>query len=206
MSSLLEPESSFTQSTTVESTTTNQSHGKKWRAPVWLLCRRPTEDEDQDLLYCPHCPLDSDKPLYSTDKSENMKKHLIGQHQVLVPKKVSKSQEVVQQQLKQYYQQAEANDDTAEFDSEILRSYLHKAVITEALISLIVVRNLSFCLAEWPEFYTLCQALNRESEGIITTCHSSIYNQVCKAWGRHKDVVRRELQAALSRIHISLDI
>jgi len=95
MSSLLESDSSFTQSTIIESTTTSQSHGKKWRAPVWLLCRRPTEDEDHDLLYCPYCPLDSDKPPYSTNKSENMKKHLIRQHQVLVPKKVSKSQEVV---------------------------------------------------------------------------------------------------------------
>jgi hypothetical protein len=41
---------------------------------------------------------------------------------------------------------------------------------------------------------------------MITTSHSGIYNQVSKAWGKHKDVVRRELQAALSRIHISLDI
>jgi len=193
MSSLLKPDPSFTRLTTVESTTTSQIYGKKWRAPVWLLCRRPTEDEDQDLLYYPHCPLDSDKPPYSTNKSEDMKKHLIGQHQVLVPKKVSKSQEVIQQQLKQYYQQAKANNDTAEFDSEILRSYLHKAVITEALISLIVVQNLSFCFAKWPKFYTLCQALNRESKGIITTCHSSIYNQVCKAQGRYKDIAQQEL-------------
>jgi hypothetical protein len=42
--------------------------------------------------------------------------------------------------------------------------------------------------------------------GIITTTHSRIYTQVNKAWTRHKDVVRRVLQSALTRIHISLDI
>jgi hypothetical protein len=135
-----------------------------------------------------------------------MKKHLLGRHEVVIPKQSSKNQVVVRQQLKQYYYQAEASGDTIELDSEILRSCLNKVVITEALISLIVVQNLSFCLAEWPEFHTLCQALNRESEGIITMSHSGIYNQVSEAWGKHKDIVRRELQAALSRIHISLDI
>lgn len=206
MSSLPELDSSFTQSTTAESTTTTQRHSKKWRSPVWVHCRRPTEDEDQDFLYCPHCPLNSEEPPYGTDISENMKKHLVGQHQIIIAKKISKHQETARQQLNQYYHQAQASGDTRELDSEILRSCLNKAVITEALISLIVVRNLSFCLAEWPEFHTLCQALNPESEGIITTSHSGIYNKVSEAWVKHKDVVRRELQAALSRIHISLDI
>jgi hypothetical protein len=46
MSSLPELDSSFTQSTTAESTTTTQRHSKKWRSPIWVHCRRPTEDED----------------------------------------------------------------------------------------------------------------------------------------------------------------
>ena len=41
---------------------------------------------------------------------------------------------------------------------------------------------------------------------MITTGHQGVYNKVTEAWEKHKDVVRRELQAALSRIHISLDI
>jgi hypothetical protein len=42
--------------------------------------------------------------------------------------------------------------------------------------------------------------------GKITTSHSGVYNKVKEAWEKHKDVVRRELQSALSHIHISLDI
>ena len=48
--------------------------------------------------------------------------------------------------------------------------------------------------------------LNRKSKGKITTSYSRVVNKVKKAWGKHKDVVRRELQSALSRIHISLNI
>jgi hypothetical protein len=50
MSSLLDPEASFTCSTTAESIETSQSHAKKWRAPVWAFCRRPMLDENQDFL------------------------------------------------------------------------------------------------------------------------------------------------------------
>ena len=96
--------------------------------------------------------------------------------------------------------------ETEEFDIEVLEACLDTTVITEALISLIVVRNLSYALVEWPEFHTLCQVLNCASKGKITTSHSGVANKVKEAWGKHKDVVRRALQSALSHIHISLDI
>jgi hypothetical protein len=55
--------------------------------------------------------------------------------------------------------------ETEEFDTAVLENCLDMAVITEALITLIVVRNLSYALVEWPEFHTLCQVLNRASRG-----------------------------------------
>jgi hypothetical protein len=112
------------------------------------------------------------------------------------------------EQLKQLWYQAQADGDNEveEFDTEVLEACLNIAVITEALISLIVVRNLSFTLVEWPEFHTFCQVLNRACEGKITTSHSGVYNKVKEAWGKHKDIVRQTLQVAISYIHISLDI
>jgi hypothetical protein len=41
---------------------------------------------------------------------------------------------------------------------------------------------------------------------MITTIYSQIKERVKKAWIKYKNVVRRELQLALSRIHISLNI
>jgi hypothetical protein len=83
---------------------------------------------------------------------------------------------------------------------------LNIAVITEALISLIIVRNLSFALIKWPEFHTFCQALNRACKSKITTSYSGVYNKVKEAWERYKDIVQRTLQLVVSLIHISLDI
>ena len=79
-------------------------------------------------------------------------------------------------------------------------------MLIEALLSLIVVRNQPFTLVEWPEFHALCRALNPAYEGKITTAHSQVQAHLRIVWPKHKDIVRRELQAALSRIHISCDI
>jgi hypothetical protein len=210
MSSFLEPESSYTRSISIESTETSQSYNKKWRAPVWAYCRRPAPDENQDHLYCPHYPPEPRpkdyKGPFNSSNSTNMATHLKRHHQILVEKTTNKSHELASQQLRQYYHEVEANSDTTELDAEILRKHLFQAVITEALITLIVVRNLSFCIVEWAEFHTLCQALNKECKGMITTTHSQVKERVREAWAKHKDVVRRVLQSAISRIHISLDI
>jgi hypothetical protein len=206
MSSLLEPDSSFAASASAESSTTTQSQSTKWRSNVWEHCRRPTKDENTAFLYCSHCLLDSGKSPYGTAIAQNMKKHLKTHHQIVVEKALSKNQVAVNKQMRQLYQQAGANSERDEFDTEILEACLDTSVITEALITLIVVRNLSFILVEWPEFHTLCQVLNRASEGKITTSHSGVANKVKEAWDKHKDAVQQSLQAALSHIHISLDI
>jgi hypothetical protein len=201
MSSLLELDSSFTRSTSEGSTT--QSKSKKWKAPCWEYCRRPTQDDPrQDVLYCAQCSTDP----YGTQISKNMTNHLRRHHQILVAPSIGKGQVAVNEQLKQLWHQAQANEDVEEFDDEVLAACLNTTVITEALISLIVVRNLSFTLVEWPEFHTFCQVLNRACKGKITTSHSGVYNKVKEAWEKHKDVVRQTLQAAISHIHLSLDI
>jgi midasin (ATPase involved in ribosome maturation) len=135
-----------------------------------------------------------------------MAMHLKRHHQISVKKTTSKSHKLASQQLKQYYHKVEANSDTTKLDTEILKKYFFQVVIIEALVILIVVRNLSFCIVEWAEFHTLCQALNKECKGMITTTHSQVKERVREAWAKHKNVVRRVLQSAISCIHISLDI
>jgi len=62
----------------------------------------------------------------------------------------------VNKQMRQLYQQARVDSKREEFDTKILKACLNTLVITEALITLIVVQNLSFTLVKWLEFYTLC--------------------------------------------------
>jgi hypothetical protein len=212
MSSLPELDSSFARSATVDSTTSTLSHDKKkWRSPIWQYCRHPILDEDQTHLYCTQCPSDPTHEDYNNgpfhgNHAENMKKHLKRHYSIVLKKALSKNQAEVNHQLRQLYYQAEATSHTDELDAKILHAQLNRDVIIEALITLIVVRNLSFCLAEWPEFHTLYQALNPEYEGVIAISHPTIAARVSEAWTRHKDVVRRVLQGALTRIHISLDM
>ena len=93
MSSLLEPDSSFTQSTARELATTTQNHSKKKRSPVWAYCYNPTKDKDQELLYCSCCTIDYlEESLYSSKISKNIKKHLFLHYRINVLKAISKGQ------------------------------------------------------------------------------------------------------------------
>ena len=210
MSFLLEADSSVAPSITPESTTTSQARKKgKKSSPVWAHTRMPLEDEDPDLLYCSYYeqgPTAARAP-YGSESSSAMTKHINRYHPLIsIEKAMNKKQEVVNQQLRQLYRQAKTNGDTEEFNLEVLKASLDEPVLLEALITLIVVRNLSFTMVEWPEFHTFCQVLNKACEDKITTTHSTVRIKVEEAWKKHKDIVRRTLQAALSHIHISLDI
>ena len=61
-------------------------------------------------------------------------------------------------------------------------------------------------MVEWTEFQVLCQVLNKACKGKVPTAHSTVSEYIKEAWIRHKDVVRTVVQAAISHIHISLDI
>jgi hypothetical protein len=197
--------SSFVQSTTQESSQTRAQ--TKWRSPVWRYCRTACkeDDEDPDYLYCTRCT-DPDKKPYGSNIATNMKNHLARAHEIIIEKTAGKIQATVVQQLKQLYLQAEVSGQTDEIDTQVFQSYLNQEVIDEALVSLIVVRNLPFRMVEWPEFHTLCQTLNPESKDLITTAHSQVIKKIKTCWNSHKDIVRRDLQSAISSIHLSLDI
>jgi len=78
-----------------------------------------------------------------------MTKHINRKHPLIVIKKlVSKNQVIMNQQLRQLYHQAKANKDIKEFDLDILKASLDQKVLTKALITLIVVRNLLFAMVE----------------------------------------------------------
>jgi hypothetical protein len=218
MSSFLEPGSSYApsasdkaSSTRLKSKTILVVNGKKLTAPCWAYCRAPTpEDRNQNHAYCTVCDEtedveDSEDKPYGTIVSTNMIHHLSHHHKIVIPTTRSKTQLTVNEQLKNLWDQA-PDDEIQDFSTEVLAAQLNIGVITEALITLIVVRNLSFAIVEWPEFHTFCQVLNRACEGFITTAHSGVYNKVKEAWVRHKGTVRAVVQGAISQIHIAVDI
>ena len=60
----------------------------------------------------------------------------------------------------------------------------------KALISLIVVRNISYYIVKWTEFQVLCQVLNKACNGKVPIAHSTVSKYVKEAWIKHKDIVR----------------
>ena len=89
---------------------------------------------------------------------------------------------------------------------QILKKSINKATFIEALISLIIIYNLSFYIVEWLAFYAFCQVLNAACEGMIPTAYATIRTKVEEAFFKHKDTVKKALQSAISSIHLSLDI
>jgi hypothetical protein len=135
-----------------------------------------------------------------------MRLHLESKHEIIVERSPGPVNEEATRQLQQLYIRAQSSGQTHELNNQIFRGHLDSGAITEALVTLIVVRNLPFRIVEWPEFHALCRTLNPQSSNVITTAHSQVIKKVEQTWLLHKDVVRKKLQSAISSIHLSLDI
>ena len=198
-SSLLPP------STTQDSVKTGSKKSKRGRSAhtTWVHTRTARDGEDSRLKFCIHCTV---PPPYSTSVSTNMRGHLESKHGIIVDRTLGPIQVETVRQLQQLYTQAQSSDQTEAIDTQAYRKCLDHDAINEALITLIIVRNLPFRVVEWPEFHALCQVLNPESSDFITTAHSQITKKIEQSWQARKDVVRKKLQSAVSSIHLSLDI
>ena len=76
---------------------------------------------------------------------------------------------------------------------QILKKSINKATLIKALISLIIIYNLSFYIVEWLAFYAFCQVLNAACEGMILTAYATVYTKVKEAFFKHKDTVKKAL-------------
>jgi hypothetical protein len=172
-----------------------------WAQSRWGIA---ANGEDPKKHYCIHCTT-TDK-IYSTKTTTNFCTHLEKEHRIIIEREPTSIQAIVLQQLKSLYLQAKSAGESKEIDTQVFQGYLDQDAINEALVSLIVVRSLPFRAVEWPELHTLCQLLNPEAKDFLTTAHSQVSRKINQSWIYHKDSIRRKLQSAISRIHLSLDI
>jgi len=171
-------------------------------ASTWAHTRAAGQGENPASKYCKYCTEDP----YGTHVSTNMRGHLKSKHDITVEVTRSAVETKAIRQLQDLYSRAESSEQTKEIDKLAFKKHLNQDVIDEALVSLIVVRNLAFRIATWPEFHTVCQALNPESIDSITTAHSQIPKKIDQCFQTHKDLLRKRLQSAISSIHLSLDV
>ena len=190
----------------VESIETSSTQTRKKKSNIHQYCRDPSasetsrDDQNRKIYYCSLCSE------YNAVTTTNLRRHLAKEHGIELELPISNIKSVALKQLKELWQQEAVNGQLGEFNSLILKSILNKEVLDQALINLIVLRNLPFRVVEWPEFHAYCQALNPEAIGFITTTHSAVGEMIAQSFQVQKDIVRKKVQSALTNIHISVDI
>ena len=80
--------------------------------------------------------------------STNLQSYLKSKHAIFVEVTLGKIQSKALEQLKELYDQAESSGQTKEIDAWVFLRQLDLDVVNEALVSLIVVRNLPFQAVE----------------------------------------------------------
>ena len=180
---------------------------------TWKYARPPYENEKKEqkgnqLWYCLPCSSASASPssIYSTYVTTNLRRHLKSKHGIDISPQPGAVGGELDQEFSRVWSKIKQENRTEEFAKCILQDVLSKDDINEALTSLITVRNLPSRLVEWPEFHSFCSFLNPEAKSILSTAHSTIPKLIQSSFEISKDIVRKKLQSAISRVHLSLDI
>jgi len=126
------------------------------------------------IFYCKYC----ENPSYGCQSSSSFRNHLLRKHDIDIQPESYQIQVFSLLKLQDLYDKAAHSSQTQEFDAQILKRTLNKKVINEALVSLVVVRNLPFRLVEWPEFHALCKAFNPQADREIISSHSTLSKKI----------------------------
>ena len=200
----------FDSESILSDSSTSRSRNTRGKAAVatWKHARMAAEGEEEfkgrnRLLYCRHCP---QKNPYSTAVTTNFRKHLEGKHGIRVVEDLTPLQSSIFEGFEQLYQQARDLGRTTEIESEVFKRYLDQDKICKALAWMIVARNLPYRIVESREFHHFVSTLNPVAKDHLPSAHSTIPRIIDSHFQWAKDVVRKMLQSAKSKVHLSLDI
>ena len=137
---------------------------------------RPTEPSEPThdakgvrLLYCKYC---TTKSCYASAVTTNFRRHVSTKHNITIGASTSRMETQIVTQLENLMKDAKLSGRTAEINSHLLREYLDQRTIGDSLVSLVVLRNLSHRIVEWPEFHVLCRCLNPSASSVLPASHS----------------------------------
>ncbi len=109
-------------------------------------------------------------------------------------------------QITAYYERLYEQGQTSDFDLLVLNRTVNTKLVLQALIDLIVVRRLPLRIVEWPEFHRFCATLNPSSPTKLPSSHHTIRKRIEETFPEAKDIVRKSIQSAKTRIHLAVDI
>jgi hypothetical protein len=139
--------------------------------------------------------------------TSNLGQHLKKKHGITPSSIPNRTKERAHQMLGALYEEAKILDiDTTDIENVILANVIHKDVLMKALLQLITVRNLPFNCVTWPELHLLGSALNPQSSSAIPTAPATVVKALGETFIAQQDLIRKKLQAAITPIHIAVDI
>ncbi|KAK0716154.1 hypothetical protein B0H67DRAFT_257773 [Lasiosphaeris hirsuta] len=153
------------------------------------------------MYYCKYC-VES----WGAQNTTNFRQHLESKHGIITTSQLRKVENPSNNILQSLYKKAMLINQTSELDTQITKRVLNKEVITQAVASLIVAKNLSFRIVKSPYFHTLCKALNPAVSNEVISSHSTIRRHIKRSWIFYKDFIRKKLSSSLSSVHISIDV
>lgn len=174
-------------------------------APKGLPARGKSK---QELFYCKRC---SDRGVAkSLSSATAFRRHLKNSHGILTQPKRSEVDINTEATLAVLFnKQAEAAATGRDpKTSRILQEAVNEKAFVDALIYLIVTRNLPHTIVEWPEFRAFLQICNytlTDEGGPLYKSRRSVPLLIGKTFVIHKDRIKLRLKKAKSKIHFTTD-
>ena len=139
------------------------------------------------MYYCKYCPS------YGAQNTTNFRQHLRRKHGLDIEppsRSVNSSSSLAIQALSN---QASIVGRYSPSDLEALKRCFNKQVVTEAIISLVIMHSLSFRLIESDKFHTFCKSLNAATTNEVIASHSILWNHIKKSWLIKRDIIQKIL-------------
>ncbi len=165
----------------------------------------PTHENGKVLYACKYCD-------YSKPNASNFRLHLANSHQLYPPKRSSDRttpRDAAARDLIRLYEALKASnqtEDLQEIDSDLFRRAIKPEIVKQSLLDMIVVQCLPLSTVERPEFHRFCLSLNPAAAAVVPSSHNTIKSWMQQSFDAKKDVVRKTLQSAKTRIHLSVDV
>ncbi|OAQ58201.1 hypothetical protein VFPPC_11922 [Pochonia chlamydosporia 170] len=208
----LRPSDSASQVSKVTSTSTTSSSSSKrkrtLRSDVWVYCREGRE-EDGELIqhktgryyYCKLCSA-------GYTNSEAAWSHLKSAYGIVKPEEASKrATTAANSPLKRSFaatalKMAAQKERVAQ---ATMGDIINQERFNEALVRLIVMRNLPISAVEWPELEDLLKATNPAVDGQVLQSRGTLPKLIEKSFDTHRQILKTKLQRCPYKIHLAVD-
>jgi hypothetical protein len=147
---------------------------------TWEHTREPQglepkcEGKKRDLIYyCKYC---TSTP-YSAYVSTTFRNHLLKTHSIdVVTQSIHPVKKACTSLLRDVFAKAGQSGITRVngHEEQVLQNALNAKAVVEALVQLVIVRNLLYNCSQWPELHALLMAVNYTAEGVISLSHGTV--------------------------------